>query len=71
MFGIELLNQSNYMIWRSCMESYLVGEEFWDVIGSSNTTKPEELKKWTKRNAKAKFVLKRSVSHGLFEHIIK
>jgi len=25
--GIELLNQSNYRVWRTCMESYLVGED--------------------------------------------
>ncbi|TQD68571.1 hypothetical protein C1H46_045896 [Malus baccata] len=39
--GIELLNPSNYKIWRSCMESYLVGEDLWDVVGGAYTTKPE------------------------------
>uniref|UniRef100_A0A804K7A5 Uncharacterized protein n=1 Tax=Musa acuminata subsp. malaccensis TaxID=214687 RepID=A0A804K7A5_MUSAM len=25
-FGIELLNQSNYKIWKTCLESYLIGK---------------------------------------------
>jgi len=30
--GIEVLNQSNYKVWRTCMESYLIGEDLWDVV---------------------------------------
>jgi len=30
--GIEVLNQSNYKVWRTCMEFYLIGEDFWDVV---------------------------------------
>ncbi|KAH7845483.1 hypothetical protein Vadar_002790 [Vaccinium darrowii] len=31
-FGIELLTQSNYKIWKSCMESFLVGEDLWSFV---------------------------------------
>ncbi|KAJ6812438.1 uncharacterized protein M6B38_147530 [Iris pallida] len=76
--GIELLNQSNYKMWKSCMESYLVGEKLWAVVGGKDKDKPEDneanaeaLKKWITTNAKAEFVLKKSISPALFEHIIK
>lgn len=75
--GLELLNQSNYRIWKTCMESYFVGEGLWDVVVVGGVAAPENvaanaeaLKKWKQLNAKAEFVLKRSISHGLFEHII-
>ncbi|XP_077216009.1 uncharacterized protein LOC143850670 [Tasmannia lanceolata] len=75
--GIELLNQSNYKIWRTCMESYLVGEDLWEVVCGNAVVAPEDtqenadvLKAWRMKNAKAEFLLKRSISHDLFEHII-
>ncbi|KAG6537821.1 hypothetical protein ZIOFF_002920 [Zingiber officinale] len=75
--GLELLNQSNYRIWKTCMESYLVGEDLWDVVSTNGVVTPaniienaEAFKKWKQQNAKAEFVLKRSISHGIFEHII-
>ncbi|KAG6500760.1 hypothetical protein ZIOFF_040613 [Zingiber officinale] len=75
--GMMLLNQSNYRIWKTCMESYLVGEDLWDVVVINGVVAPEDapanaevLKNWKQRNAKAKFVLKRSISHEIFEHIM-
>ncbi|KAG6469325.1 hypothetical protein ZIOFF_074038 [Zingiber officinale] len=60
--GIELLNQSNYKVWRSCTESYLVGQDLWDIVNGNNNTCPEatadnsnNLKKWKQLNAKAEF----------------
>lgn len=60
------------------MEFYLIGENLWDVVSGAYITKREErednaedLKWWIMTNGKAKFVLKRSISHGLFDHIIK
>ncbi|CAA7020014.1 unnamed protein product [Microthlaspi erraticum] len=74
--GMEILNQSNYRLWKSCMESYLVSEDLWDVVGGSSTTPPmgaaataEATKEWTRKNAKAEFALKRSISSGVFEHV--
>ncbi|XP_047312690.1 uncharacterized protein LOC124915996 [Impatiens glandulifera] len=75
--GLELLNQSNYRIWKTCMESYLVGEDLWDIVVGDDDVAPEDVaenaeasKKRKRLNAKAEFVLKRSISHNLFEHII-
>ncbi|KAG6494518.1 hypothetical protein ZIOFF_049550 [Zingiber officinale] len=75
--GMMLLNQSNYRIWKICMESYLVGEDLWDVVVINGVVAPEDapanaeaLKNWKQRNAKAEFVLKRSISHEIFEHIM-
>jgi len=60
------------------MESYLVGEDLWDVVDGNNTTSPideqgnaDAFKKWKQLNAKAKFVLKLPISHGLFDHIMR
>jgi len=76
--GIEVLNQFNYKVWRTCMESYLIGEDLWDVVDGSNTTSPtnkqgnaDAFKRWKQLNAKAEFVLKRSISHDLFDHIMQ
>ncbi|KAL8101564.1 hypothetical protein AgCh_033459 [Apium graveolens] len=70
-------NQSNYRIWRSCMESYLVGEDLWDVVCGDDTIPPEDiqenntaLKEWRKKNGKAEFILKNSISTNVFDHII-
>jgi len=38
--GIDLLNQSNYTVWRTCMESHLVGEDLRDDVNDNNTTHP-------------------------------
>ncbi|KAK0602412.1 hypothetical protein LWI29_033091 [Acer saccharum] len=98
-FSVELLSQSNYKIWKTCMEYYLVGEDLLDVIGGGKTKAPkntietadeikevdggktdaledtietsDEFKKWLKMNAKVEFVLKRSISHSLFKHIMR
>jgi len=76
--GIEVLNQSNYKVWRTCMESYLIDEDLWDVVNGSNTTSltyeqgnADTFKRWKQLNAKAEFVLKRSISHSLFDHIMR
>jgi hypothetical protein len=76
-FGVEVLNYSNYKIWRLCMKSYLVGEGLWEVVGGSDVNPLEDalenidnLKKWRIVNVKAESILKISISHGLFEHII-
>jgi len=60
------------------MESYLVGEDLWDVVNGNNTTSPTNeqgnayaFKRWKQLNAKAEFMLKRSISHGLFDHIMQ
>uniref|UniRef100_A0A0D3ABY5 Uncharacterized protein n=1 Tax=Brassica oleracea var. oleracea TaxID=109376 RepID=A0A0D3ABY5_BRAOL len=61
--------QSAFALGPSCMESYLVSKDLWDVVGGNNTTPPrgnaatpEATKEWTRKNAKAEFALKRSIS---------
>jgi len=55
------------------MESYLIGEDLWDVVDGSNTTSPtdEQGNADAQLNAKVEFVLKWSISHGLFDHIMR
>nr|XP_016459001.1 PREDICTED: uncharacterized protein LOC107782616 [Nicotiana tabacum] len=76
--GMELLNQFNYKVWKTCMESYLVGEDLWEVFNGSNTSSPANApknsnahKKWKQINVKAEFILKRFISPNLFDHIIR
>ncbi|KAG6478904.1 hypothetical protein ZIOFF_062351 [Zingiber officinale] len=61
--GLELLNQSNYQIWKTCMESYLVGEDLWNVVSTNGVIAPANItenakafKKWKQQNAKAEFL---------------
>ncbi|KAH0686113.1 hypothetical protein KY289_016867 [Solanum tuberosum] len=60
------------------MESYLVGKDLWDAVNGSNTSPPVDgpknssaYKKWKKINEKVEFILKRTISSGLFDHIIR
>ncbi|OWM84047.1 hypothetical protein CDL15_Pgr009294 [Punica granatum] len=49
----------------------LYGEDLWDVVISPQATarlSSDAVKKWKRLNAKAEFALKRSISHGLFNH---
>ena len=62
------------------MESYLVGEDLWEIaIGKNRVAlvdakqKYRGLEKWKMVNAKAEFIFKMNnsiMSHKLFEHII-
>ncbi|XP_047309040.1 uncharacterized protein LOC124912456 [Impatiens glandulifera] len=59
------------------MELYLVGEDLWDIVVDDDDVAFEDVaenaeasKKRKRLNAKAEFMLKRSISHNLFEHII-
>lgn len=59
------------------MESYLIGEDLWkivrglDVEASQNTPENADgLKKRHMENAKTEYILKQSIAHGLFDHII-
>ncbi|KAK8933188.1 hypothetical protein KSP39_PZI015587 [Platanthera zijinensis] len=68
---------TNSKKWKSCMKSYLLGEEQWEVVGGDDqveiTTEfgiAEQVRVWRKKNAKAEFALKRAVSPELFDHIL-
>lgn len=73
-FGIEFLNQSNYMILKTYLASYLIGKYLWDVVGGnaiiiSNITNGDATKRWKTLNTKVEFVLKRFISCDHFKHI--
>ena len=39
--GVELLNQSNYKVWKICMESYIIGEDLLDGVNGNETSPPD------------------------------
>ncbi|CAB4286300.1 unnamed protein product [Prunus armeniaca] len=71
---IKKLNNKNYNTWATCMESYLQGEDLWDVIGGNEVTRPKEdtngtLRKWKIKASKAMFALKTTIEEEMLEHI--
>ena len=72
--GIRKLNSHNYGYWKTCMESYLQGQDLWEIIAGSETVPPalskeDELRKWRIKAGKAMFVLKTTIEEDLLEHI--
>ena len=64
--------------WNCRIESYLMGEDLWDVVNGNDISPPADgteyssaYMKWKQINAKAEFILKRTISSGSFDHIIK
>jgi len=71
--GIRKLNSHNYGYWKTRMESYLQGQDLWEVVAgtetvplpkesgdsSGKTNGAEALRKWRIKAGKAMFVLKR------------
>lgn len=56
------------------MESYLQGQDLWEVVGGSESTPPPEadanaLKKWKVKVGKAMFAIKVLIEEEMFEHI--
>ena len=58
-----------------CMESYLQGQDLWEVVGGDEATQPvmEDangiLRKWKIKTSKAMFVLKTIMEEEMLEHI--
>lgn len=73
--GIKKLNNQNYNTWSTCIESYLQGQDFWEVVGGSKATQPimEDangiLRKWKIKAGKAMFSLKAIIEEEMMEHI--
>ncbi|KAM0985458.1 hypothetical protein PS2_012493 [Malus domestica] len=72
--GIKKLNNKNYNTWATCMESYLQGQDLWDVVGGNEVAQPEEdtsgtLRKWKIKAGKAMFALKTTIEEEMMEHI--
>ncbi|KAL5729317.1 hypothetical protein ACHQM5_002288 [Ranunculus cassubicifolius] len=74
--GIETLNNNNYNYWSSLMESYLMGQDLWEVVAGADVRPPvdipanaDALHKWKVRADKAMYVLKISIEIFLHENI--
>ncbi|KAG6480986.1 hypothetical protein ZIOFF_057577 [Zingiber officinale] len=72
--GIKKLNNKNYNTWATCMESYLQGQDLWEVVGGSEATQLAEdandiLRKWKIKAGKAMFALKITIEEEMLEHI--
>ncbi|KAE8676544.1 hypothetical protein F3Y22_tig00111584pilonHSYRG00119 [Hibiscus syriacus] len=73
--GIKKLNNKNYNTWATCMESYLQGQDLWEVVGGGEVTQPATedangiLRKWKIKADKAMFALKTTIEEEMLEHI--
>ncbi|KAL9418473.1 hypothetical protein AB3S75_036436 [Citrus x aurantiifolia] len=73
--GIKKLNNQNYNTWATCIESYLQGQDLWEVVGGSEVTQPAAedangvLRKWKIKAGKAMFALKTTIEEEMLEHI--
>ena len=73
--GIKKLNNQNYNTWATCMESYLQGQDLWEVVGGGEVTQPAAedangiLRKWKIKAGKAMFALKTTIEEEMLEHI--
>ncbi|XP_077253021.1 uncharacterized protein LOC143892353 [Tasmannia lanceolata] len=74
--GIEKLNNSNYDYWKSCLESYLQGQDLWEVVSGTYVNPPtnasdaqDALRKWKIKAGKAMFVLKATIQKDMIDHI--
>ena len=73
--AIKKLNNNNYSMWKTCMESYLQGQDLWEVIAGTETTSPPpnddagNLRKWRVKAGKAMFAIKTTIEEEMMEHI--
>jgi hypothetical protein len=80
--GIQKLNNHNYGYWKTYMESYLQGQDLWEVVAGTKIVPPKEsgdnfskkegveaLRKWRIKAEKVVFVLKTTIEEDLLEYI--
>ncbi|GMI80094.1 hypothetical protein HRI_001678700 [Hibiscus trionum] len=72
--GIRKLNNHNYGYWETCIESYLQGQDLWEIVAGTDTTPPpkenaEALRKWNIKAGRALYILKTTIEEDLLEHI--
>ncbi|XP_077215518.1 uncharacterized protein LOC143850093 [Tasmannia lanceolata] len=74
-YGLEKLVSTNYKYWRLCMETYLQGQDLWDLT-SRNDNIPEEIpenvearRKWKIKCGKPMFALRTSICKELIDHV--
>ncbi|CAN6709351.1 unnamed protein product [Malus baccata var. baccata] len=65
--GIKKLNNKNYNTWATCMESYLQGQDLWDIVSDEGMqTRERKIKE-----GKAMFAFKTTVEDDMLEYIWK
>ena len=70
--SIRRLNNQNYNTWSTYMDSYLQGQDLWEIVASGETTpleNAEALRKWKIKAGKALFAIKISIEEEMPEHI--
>jgi hypothetical protein len=70
--SVKKLNNQNYNTWSTCMESYLQGQDLWEIVAGSETTPPDNdqaLRKWKVKAGKVMFAIKTSIEEEMLEHI--
>uniref|UniRef100_A0A2N9HLQ3 Uncharacterized protein n=1 Tax=Fagus sylvatica TaxID=28930 RepID=A0A2N9HLQ3_FAGSY len=70
--SVKKLNNQNYNTWSTCMESYLQGQDLWEIVAGSETTpldNDQALQKWKVKAGKAMFAIKTSIEEEMLEHI--
>lgn len=69
---MKRLNSHNYGYWQTCIQSYLQGQNLWEVVVVTKTTPPDNakaLRKWCIKAGKAMFVLETMIWENIVEHI--
>jgi hypothetical protein len=69
--AIKKLNSQNYGYWKTCIESYLQGQNIWEFVVGTETDPPSKessLRKWRIKTGKPMFLLK-MIKEDLLEHI--
>ncbi|KAJ4971777.1 hypothetical protein NE237_004876 [Protea cynaroides] len=74
--AIEKLTHTNYIDWKYCLESYLKGQDLWEVVNGADTNQPndssensEAIRKWKIKAGKTLFVLKATTQKELLDYI--
>ncbi|XP_076900142.1 uncharacterized protein LOC143599333 [Bidens hawaiensis] len=72
--GVKKLNNQNYKTWSTCIQSYLQGQDLWEVVNGGDTTLPRidtngAINNWRIKVGKSLFVLKTTVEEEILEHI--
>ncbi|GKV49113.1 hypothetical protein SLEP1_g55880 [Rubroshorea leprosula] len=66
---LEVHKEDNYERWRIFMQHYLVAQDLWDVVLSSEMPDGEDPREWIKKNALALYAIKISCGAEKFDQI--
>ena len=73
--AIKKLNNNNYSMWKTCMESYLQGQDLQEVVAGTKTTSPpldddnDNLRKLRIKVGKVMFAIKITIEEEMMDHI--